>query len=911
MQTLKDTQTESKKADVKLVDLQKTQRAKSQRKHELDVELEKAKSQLRDARAVLHKNKDEERLLRTVKNLKTYTSNGVYGRLADLCRPVHKQYNLAVTVAAGKDMDAIVVDTPQTAQTCIEYLRENRVGTATFLPLSQLQVPTPESTQHLRAMVEQDDRYRLAMDIIAVSDDFPNVDLEKAVHYAVGNTVVCDDLGSAQELCYRRNQRIKAVSLQGAVISKAGTMTGGVTKDDKSKSRWKNVEVEKLQAKHDEYARERAELDHDQSQPQQDLQDLQNQLGSLKNKMDFISSDVTYSKQSFKDETENIKKLRQQVSKLEDDLKEAQKGADEAEKHVEAAKAAVTAAEEAHLQPFRQRTGLTDLKAYDQAMGKSRENFLESKRILKEHMEQLKQKKVYEEARDVQKPITRIEARISERREALDASQAKQFDLERDIEEARKQLQKAKEAVSELEAEEKEMADQVQEKQQVFDKAKGAAKKAGQECTKQENALERLRGKLHETLQKARVEEVELPMKGEDDEEIEEEENSDDEEDMEEDSDENSEGSDEGRQTRRKRKSKPKGKRSKKRRKSDEGSQESGQATSSQTSSSVSQPLTQHFSQAENAVVVRDRQKAASVDFSDLPKDLKKPHNEKEERKVRKAFDDKIAQLNTEIESMTPNMKAAEAFDAVSNKCKENAADYEKVKSEASKAAQEYERIRAKRSQLFLDAFEHIDNALKTIYTDMTKSSKHPLGGNAYLSLDDTEEPYKGGLKFNAMPPMKRFRDMEQLSGGEKTVAALSLLFAIHSFRPAPFFIMDEVDAALDNVNVLKVCNYIRRRSRSDFQCIVISLKDLFYEQADALVGICRDAGMNSSRTLTLDCTQFSSSSATLASPSVASRSSKRRSRASSSIGGSQKRTRRSTVTEDEGQDENTSPGKD
>lgn len=63
---------------------------------------------------------------------------------------------------------------------------------------------------------------------------------------------------------------------------------------------------------------------------------------------------------------------------------------------------------------------------------------------------------------------------------------------------------------------------------------------------------------------------------------------------------------------------------------------------------------------------------------------------------------------------------------------------------------------------------------------DLTLSSKHPLGGNAFLSLDDQEEPYLGGVKFNAMPPMKRFRDMEQLSGGEKTVAALALLFAIH-----------------------------------------------------------------------------------------------------------------------------------
>jgi structural maintenance of chromosome 1 len=178
--------------------------------------------------------------------------------------------------------------------------------------------------------------------------------------------------------------------------------------------------------------------------------------------------------------------------------------------------------------------------------------------------------------------------------------------------------------------------------------------------------------------------------------------------------------------------------------------------------------------------------------------------------------------------------------------------DYEKAKAELNRANQAFNKVKAKRTKKFNDAFTLIDAALKTIYTDMTKSSKHPLGGKAYLSLDDTEEPYKGGLKFNAMPPMKRFRDMEQLSGGEKTVAALSLLFAIHSCHPAPFFVMDEIDAALDNVNLRKVCNYIKQRSRTDFQCIVISLKDMFYEHSDKLVGICRDVATSSSRTCVL-----------------------------------------------------------
>jgi structural maintenance of chromosome 1 len=107
------------------------------------------------------------------------------------------------------------------------------------------------------------------------------------------------------------------------------------------------------------------------------------------------------------------------------------------------------------------------------------------------------------------------------------------------------------------------------------------------------------------------------------------------------------------------------------------------------------------------------------------------------------------------------------------------------------------------------------------------------------------------------MPPMKRFRDMDQLSGGEKTVAALALLFAIHSYRPAPFFILDEVDAALDNANVAKVAQYINKQAEGGTQFIVISLKSCFYECAQSLIGVCRDVEEGRSRVLTLDLTRF------------------------------------------------------
>ena len=124
---------------------------------------------------------------------------------------------------------------------------------------------------------------------------------------------------------------------------------------------------------------------------------------------------------------------------------------------------------------------------------------------------------------------------------------------------------------------------------------------------------------------------------------------------------------------------------------------------------------------------------------------------------------------------------------------------------------------------------------------------------NRYLDMEDGDEPYLDGIKYHAMPPLKRFRDMEHLSGGEKTMAALALLFAVHSYQPSPFFVLDEVDAALDNANVAKIANYIQDHAGPGMQFIVISLKTGLFQGSEALVGIYRDQGANSSKALTLD----------------------------------------------------------
>lgn len=90
------------------------------------------------------------------------------------------------------------------------------------------------------------------------------------------------------------------------------------------------------------------------------------------------------------------------------------------------------------------------------------------------------------------------------------------------------------------------------------------------------------------------------------------------------------------------------------------------------------------------------------------------------------------------------------------------------------------------RYELFMEAFNHISSNIDKIYKQLTKSNTHPLGGTAYLNLENEDDPFLHGIKYTTMPPTKRFRDMEQLSGGEKTVAALALLFSIHRYPRRP-----------------------------------------------------------------------------------------------------------------------------
>lgn len=532
---------------------------------------------------------------------------GVHGRLVDLCRPTQRKFARAVTVAAGKEMDAIVVDSRAVALDCIQYLRDQKIGTATFLPLDNIKVMSdPES---LRQAL--DDRYRLAVDVIHC----PDPAIRPAVRYAVGNTVVADDLDTARQLCFGQTQhRVKAVTLQGAVISRAGTMTGGSTAQD-SVSRWKSQDILKLREKRDELEAEKAEFGS-VHRAKRELEDLRNQIGSLRNKENFTKADLDYTKHQLVEKQALLESSKANLKQLQKQSNTAEKQIAKAQKAVEVAQKAVRAIEEEHFAPFKEETGLKDIQAYEDNFGQRRDDFNNKKGALTEHITQLEMQLEYETGRDLQQPISKSETRLSDRRKKLSKLESQLKKLEKEVQKAQAGLEKAKAAMEEANTNEKECEELVKAAQTQYVHAQSEVGSVQKHINTEEATLERLRGKLHETLQKARVEKVELPLVG---------------------------------------RTGPL--RSRRSRRSQSQTGEDGVSQISETQESSNVPTMTQLSQENYPAAVQDQQQAAQVDFEGMDAALKKRGSDREDRKIRKDFEDKVVKLTSEIDNITPNMK--------------------------------------------------------------------------------------------------------------------------------------------------------------------------------------------------------------------------------------------------------------
>uniref|UniRef100_A0A674DNE2 Structural maintenance of chromosomes protein n=1 Tax=Salmo trutta TaxID=8032 RepID=A0A674DNE2_SALTR len=721
---------------------------------EINLELNQVMEQLGDARIDRQENSRQARKAEIMESIKRLYPGSVYGRLIDLCQPTQKKFQIAVTKVLGKNMDAIIVDSEKTGRDCIQYIKEQRGEPETFLPLDYLEVkPTDEKLRELRGA-------KLVIDVIRYEP--PHI--KKALQYACGNALVCENVEDARRIAFGGPYRHKTVALDGTLFQKSGVISGGAS-DLKAKARrWDEKAVDKLKDKKEKLTEELKQMKAKRKEAE--LRQVQSQAHGLQMRLKYSQSDLEQTK------TRHLSLNMQEKSKLESELanfgpriNDIKRIIQSREKEVNNLRDRMNVVEDEVFIEFCKEIGVRNIREFEEEKVK-RQNEIAKKRLefetqktrlgiqLDYEKNQLKEDK--EKVMMWEQTVKKDEAEI----ERLKKEEHRHMKI---IDETMAQLQDLK---NQHLTKKSEVNDKNHNMEEIRKKLGGANKELTQlqkEVTAIETKLEQKRSDRHNLLQACKMQDIRLPLRSGTMDDI-------------------------------------------------------GQGE--RTSSTVL---------AKEALI--------EIDYSILSEDLKDALAEDEIKAEMHTLQQRLNEQQSILQRISaPNMKAMEKLESVRDKFQETSDDV--TETGKDKAKQAFEQIKKERFDRFNACFEAVSTNIDEIYKALSRNSS----AQAFLGPENPEEPYLDGINYNCVAPGKRFRPMDNLSGGEKTVAALALLFAIHSYKPAPFFVLDEIDAALDNTNIGKVANYIKDQSVNT-QAIVISLKEEFYTKADSLIGVYPEQG--------------------------------------------------------------------
>ncbi len=191
----------------------------------------------------------------------------------------------------------------------------------------------------------------------------------------------------------------------------------------------------------------------------------------------------------------------------------------------------------------------------------------------------------------------------------------------------------------------------------------------------------------------------------------------------------------------------------------------------------------------------------------------------------------KIKSIEQSMKDLEPvNMLAIEEYDRVKARSDNLQQRRETLSRERAAIIDKLDRYDQMKREAFLSSFQEINKNFREIFRELSK-------GDGDLILENPDDPLAGGMTIKARPAGKPFHRLEAMSGGEKSLTALSFIFAIQMFRPAPFYAMDEIDMFLDGVNVERVAKLIKRIS-AEAQFIVVSLRKPMIQQSKYTVGV-------------------------------------------------------------------------
>lgn len=590
---------------------------------------------------------------------------------------------------------------------------------------------------------------------------------------------------------------LAAVTLEGTVIHKSGLISGGQGSEG-SNTRWEEQEIEGLKRQRDRCLSELKALGterYELSRNSDNVDKIARCEAELLSLEDELSA-ITKRLQGARDEKQAVEK---QLAELQPNFARMQQKHRDASSQAAALQMIINREDDAVFGDFCRHIGVTDIREYEE-----RHLRLVQKQNDARLEYELQMKRLEHAIRFEEDQLTQARARldtnarvIQKQQTRLDELQNEREELKKKLDEVRVSVEEMREVFARLQQEEAESKQTLQVAQKEAEIAQSELVAHVQEVSLANVEIERLASKRRAILRRCRLEGIELPVQS--------------------------------------------------------GSLDVVPMEGDDTTLGMDEEGDEEESfQTECADPGPDF--GIRIDYSNLTPQEKRDGSDT----MGASLEESVETARSELERLgAPNAKVQERLGDSEARLADADDEYERARRDNKRAQEEYVRLRKIRCDLYHRAFDHISTKVDEVYKDLTSSKAAPKGGNAYLDLQNDTEPYLDGVLYTAMPPTKSFRGIDQLSGGEKSVAALALLFAVHSYRPAPFFVLDEVDAALDAQNVARVAAYIRSHASAEFQFIVISLKAMLYEKSEALLGVMRNQQVNSSRTFTLDLEQY------------------------------------------------------
>ncbi|XP_078612676.1 structural maintenance of chromosomes protein 4-like isoform X2 [Branchiostoma floridae x Branchiostoma japonicum] len=665
---------------------------------------------------------------------------GIFGRLGDL-GAIDDKYDVAISTACG-GLDLILVDTMDTAQKCVNFLKKNDIGRGTFLGLDQQQ----KFRENCQNKIKTPENIPRLFDLVKVKDErtLP------AFYFALRDTLVADNLDQATRCAFQGSKRFRVVTLGGQLIDIAGTMTGGGTKVIKGRmgssvvSDFNPKEMENMESKLARLSQQAQQLKERKRGLEETVQRLERELTKIKMDQKKFDMDI-------KALTEQEVTLKQQVTELQQQVKEAEPDKTQ--------------------QAKLEKTLAAHKKEYEKAAEASSKVEAEVQSLHKKIMDisNSKMKSAQDKLDQVNKEIDEANAAVTKAKVANKTAKRNITKTEDKIGKLEKDIEDNKTAVGQFEADLTALEEKATEVLNLFQETKEKMQEVEAVAAEIQKELDVLEAKENE-LKSSHVD-----IKHQLEEKV--------------------------------------------------------------TAVKENSAKVKYWKKEIEKMVVH-------VVDDNGPPELKELTEEEVKAIDKQELGFQITVQEAKLGEFKPNMAAINEYKKKEQLYLKRVSELDEITSRRDQQRKAYEDLRKQRLDEFMAGFGVITNKLKEMYQMIT------LGGDAELELVDSLDPFSEGIVFSVRPPKKSWKNISNLSGGEKTLSSLALVFALHHYKPTPLYVMDEIDAALDFKNVSIVASYIKERTKNA-QFIIISLRNNMFELADRLVGIYKTN--NSTKSVAID----------------------------------------------------------